>query len=172
MNQGGSNFSLELFFQMSAVSERQNCLNLHLVQVWKITGPIGRASISAPSDNQIMLWAVGSEQQERSAHAHPFFGLSIYTAKQGSNAQLLLAPRAAHLNCGKEEVRVDSMRNHQLTSHKTPKSNKIVTAISLIQVTSISAFKFNVLEVQNVWLKAAPTIYQLIQIQTEQMEHR
>lgn len=76
------------------------------------------------------------------------------------------------MNCGKEEVRVDSMRNHQLISHKTLKSNKIVTAISLIQVTSISAFKFSVLEVQNVWLKAAPTIYQLIQIQTEQMEHR
>lgn len=44
--------------------------------------------------------------------------------------------------------------------------------ISLVQVTSISTFKLDFLQVQNAWLKAVTAIYQLAQIQTEQMEHR
>lgn len=44
--------------------------------------------------------------------------------------------------------------------------------ISLLEVTSISTFKLDFLKVQNVWLKAVTTIYQLAQVQTEQMEHR
>jgi len=72
--------------------------------------------------------------------------------------------RVAYLNLGNG--------NHQLISHKPPNSNQIATTISLLQVTSISTFKLDFLEVQNVWLKAVTTIYQLAQVQTEQMEHR
>lgn len=168
MNQGGSHSSLELFSQMSAVLGRQNCLNLHLIQVWKITGAIGRTTpMKTCPKNQIM--PLTSEPQrglkERSV-SRPIQSLMcllrVLTGIQVFNYCQLF--RVVCLNLGNW--------NHQLISHKLPNSNQIVRTISLLQVTSISTFKLDILEVQNVWLKAVTAIYRLIQVQTEQMEHR